>query len=655
MSKNSSQDQSLNEQDHDCNSEIFTQFSDQSIALDKNLFPSNSAHSKELKIESEDDLLSEISHIEINPHEYSESIKKIVDKNIIASIACRIKNNNPNFLSIIYSNKIFQKIFYLEQSDIISKSFDFLFEDIDLSYSSVDQVEYTQLINAIKNFKAHIAIISLHNFENPQQKIRFKITLIPQLINNISEKYFIINFEVIDFQTNLNLNPSRNNSALLLNNLERSLRNERLLREISGLIISDAEIDKIAGSIAKILCINLKCDRCIIHDYLDNKVNFAVEYANSFSPKVINNKSSINNSTELADYISFQNNFYYRFGDKSKKTTITIVDDIIHDHNFSNLRQFFEKYFVVNQIAITMIFNQKIIGNIFIHQSDKRTWLDDEIEMLEVIANQFGVAISRYFSIQKVMIANQQLIEKSQQLQDALNHEQEMRKMQNEFIALVSHEFKTPLQIIDSTRENVTRKIKNLNLNDESVNKGLERIKTGVERMNGLINSTLNLAKMENSEGKIEVNLSIVNLKKLLDDNIEKSRNMAQSRNIEIINLIDDNIADITSDTMLLEHIFNNLISNAIKYSNNNSKVEISTISSDKNIAIKVRDYGIGIPANDLKKIGTKFFRAENSIAVAGTGIGIYLTKNFIELLKGKFNISSNENSGTLVEVILPK
>ena len=142
--------------------------------------------------------------------------------------------------------------------------------------------------------------------------------------------------------------------------------------------------------------------------------------------------------------------------------------------------------------------------------------MNHEIEMLEIIANQLTVAISRFFSIQKVLSINQELIQKSQELQNSLDKEHEMRRMQNEFIALVSHEFKTPLQIIDSTRENLSRKIKNLNLNDDAINKGFERIKTGVFRMNGLINSTLNLAKMENSESAIKVNLSQINLRKPL-------------------------------------------------------------------------------------------------------------------------------------------
>ena len=587
--------------------------------------------------------------------DYSEELKKLIDKNNFPAIVCRVKNTNPNFLAIIHSNVIFQKTFHLEQADLINKNYDFLFEDIDLSYSSSDQIEFTKLILAIKKFQEHSSIITLGDFQKPQQKNRFNIQFIPQLSKDSQTKYALFIFKKID---DINFDnsaiSSKNTSKTLLKSLERSLRNERLLREISNLIISDLSIDKIASSIAKIIVNNLKCDRCIIHDFLDNRINFAVEYVNNFSSKIINNLNPNYSSQELTEYISFQNNFYHRYGDLSKKTSITIVDNILQDPNFASNYNFFEKYFVVNQIAIPLIYNQKIIGNIFLHQSDKRTWLEDEIEMLEIIANQLTVAISRFFSIQKVLTINQELIQKSQELQNSLDKEHEMRRMQNEFIALVSHEFKTPLQIIDSTRENLSRKIKNLNLNDDAINKGFERIKTGVFRMNGLINSTLNLAKMENSESSIKVNLSQINLKKLLEDIIDKSKNLAQIRNIEIKSNISSNITDIISDNILLDHIFTNLISNAIKYSNPNGVVDISALIFNNFVEIKVIDYGIGIPQNDLIKIGDKFFRAKNSIAVAGTGIGIYLTKKFIELLNGKFKIESIENSKTVVTVLLP-
>ena len=109
------------------------------------------------------------------------------------------------------------------------------------------------------------------------------------------------------------------------------------------------------------------------------------------------------------------------------------------------------------------------------------------------------------------------------------------------------------------------------------------------------------------------------------------------------------------TDPKLLDHAISNIISNAIKYSRNNSHVKIIGKIFDDCIAIRVIDTGIGIPSKDLESVGKKFFRAGNSISVAGTGIGIYLTKHFIDLLAGKIIIESKENFGTVVTVILQK
>ncbi|GDX36378.1 hypothetical protein LBMAG18_08890 [Alphaproteobacteria bacterium] len=585
----------------------------------------------------------------------NQEIKKICDLHNLPAIACRAKNNNPNYLSIIHSNKNFRDIFHVEQADLINKSYDFLFEDLDLDYSSADQVEYTQLIKMVKNFKEHDAIITLYDFNNPRQKVRFKIAFLPQFIGETKENYAVFIFEKIDFNHHLFIDNSlKNKSVTLLHNLERSLRNERLLREISSLIISDLSIDKIASSIAKNLCNHLKIERCIIHDFQETRINFIVEYANNFSKEIIKNKDNNCKSQEIIEFITFQNNFNQRYADKDKKNAITIIDDAQVDQNCQSMYQFFSKYSITNQVCLTMIVEEKIIGNIILQQSDKRTWLEDEIEMLETIANQLTTGIARFYSLKKANTTNQALLEKSRQLQESLHKEQEMRKMQNEFIALVSHEFKTPLQIIDSTRENIVRKIKNLNINDESVDKGFERIKLGVQRMNGLINSTLNLAKLESQEGILKVNIQKINFKKTLEENIEKCRNVANSRKI-LINLNFDGHADeMQSDPLLIDHILNNVISNAVKFSLDNSVVDIFVKVNQQNLEIKVRDHGIGIAKSDIENIGQKFFRASNSISVAGTGIGIYLAKNFINLLNGSFSIQSKENVGTEVSIILP-
>lgn len=588
----------------------------------------------------------------------SKELHDLIDGRLEASIICRDNKKIPNFLSVVYANNLFYLMFDIDENGAIGQNYDFLFSDIDLDNYSEDQAEYARLIKSVRDHQQCSVVLttSIENIKYSNSKLH--ITYSPHIVKN--EK-FTRNYAIFSFIKIENVKKDDSNTLktraniVLLRSLERTLRNERTLREIANLIISDVQIDNLARTIAKILCEHLKCDRCLIHDFKSDNTTFVVEYCSSYSKKMISDEYSEKNIQDLQKYINFQNNFYQKFGTKNKKSSISLIRDVFNDENLRGINDICNEYSIASQVAITTTFNGVVNGGIYLHQSTKNSWIEDEINLIEIIAEQFSIALDRSNSIQKVMVANHALMEKTLQLKDSLKQEQEMRKMQNEFVALVSHEFKTPLQIIDGNRELITRKLKNANFEEESVFGYLEKVKSGIQRMNGLINSTLHLAKMENNDGKIKVEPQEINLFKLIEDIIEKNFNLAQQKNIQVHYKINELPTSYLTDPKLLDHAISNIISNAIKYSRSNSHVKIIGKILDDCIAIRVIDTGIGIPAKDLENIGKKFFRAGNSILVAGTGIGIYLTKHFIDLLAGKIIIESKENFGTVVTVILQK
>jgi signal transduction histidine kinase len=271
-----------------------------------------------------------------------------------------------------------------------------------------------------------------------------------------------------------------------------------------------------------------------------------------------------------------------------------------------------------------------------------------------VISEQFAIAIDRSHAIDKVIIANSQLLEKTLELRKTLKEEKRIRQMQSEFVAMVSHEFKTPLQIIDSTRELVSIKLKKFSIEDLSVDKYLIKIKNAISRMNSLIQSSLNLAKIEMNEGGIEAEMNDFGIKNLITEIIEKNSTLASEKNIQIITELNDLPEFYKGDAKLLDHCFTNVITNAIKYSKNNFPVKIIGGQDGKNIFVKVIDSGIGIPKEDIANVGRKFFRAKNTLAVSGTGIGLFLTKHFVELHNGSVNIESTLDVGTTATITLP-
>jgi len=596
----------------------------------------------------------ETPSLEELPQNPIDKFKKSIDLKEDASILCEVKDHNPNYLSILHANQKFYEIFAIESFNLIGKSYDFLFNDLDVDYTSEDQLEYIRLIKDVKKFQQCSIVISLNDYQRATSKTRFKIDFAPLESDIGQSRYAVFSFKKLDSEIIPQISEDKKSNIALVRSLERTLHNERLLREVGALIISDLPIRDIAQRIANILCEYLKADRCILHDYNSGTTNFVVEYCSSYAKAMLVKNADEKDLRKITEYINFQNHFYKRFGSSGKKNLLTVVENVIEDYNFSQIKEICQEFAINSQISTTTTFNGKVSGGIYIHQSGQRTWLADEVELIEMVADQFSIAIDRSQAIEKVMIANHALMEKTAQLRESLKEEQKIRQMQNEFVALVSHEFKTPLQIIDSTRELLVRKLKNHNVADETVDKALDKIKSGIQRMNGLIHSTLNLAKMENSENAIKVEREIFDLRKFIVDIIDKNSNLATNKNIKVEVKIEELPQKFNGDPKLLDHSFTNIISNAIKYSKNDSVVKILARSNDKKIAVRITDQGIGIPKEDISNVGTKFFRAKNTLSVAGTGIGLYLTKHFVELHGGNVLIESEVNVGTSVTVTLP-
>lgn len=571
-----------------------------------------------------------------------------------AILCSNFKDDNPNFYGIIFSNQIFNEYFSISRSELLGKSYDFLFENIETDYSTEDQFDTINLVKAIKNSSPCSIKQEIFN-QNTLEKDRFKIKFEPFICKNSEKKYSIFTFTKESGSGTSEINAiKRENIALknqiLVKNLERSLNNEKILREIGYQIISDRSVKEISKNICESICKILKVDHCIIHGLDEGGISFVVEYFDN------NDRSQQFEEEDVKNYLEEQSRFHKKICANKNKTSIFVNNDVENSPHFQNHSEFYKKYNIQSQICAISFFNNKANGGVYIHSSTQRNPTIDEVEMIEIITDQLSIAIERSRSIEKIIFANHELLQKTKQLKKSIEKEKEAREMQAKFITLVSHEFKTPLQIIESTRELISRKIKSLNLNDESFEKYSNRVKNAIARMTNLINSTLSLAKAEEAdENQVTTFKADFNLHNLLEEVVSKISDLLIKRNIGIVSNFNAQNDLINADSNLLGHCFSNIISNAIKYSKKNSEVVITTDSSDNEVTISIEDRGIGIPEKDLDKIGQKFFRSSNTLTESGTGIGLYLTKYFIELHNGSVNISSKENFGTKVLISLPK
>jgi signal transduction histidine kinase len=111
----------------------------------------------------------------------------------------------------------------------------------------------------------------------------------------------------------------------------------------------------------------------------------------------------------------------------------------------------------------------------------------------------------------------------------------------------------------------------------------------------------------------------------------------------------------IFGDRKLLDHVFTNLISNALKYSPESEQIWVSARQDDDGVEISVRDQGVGIPEDELASIYERFFRARTSTGIVGTGYGLHIVKQFIELHHGRIDLTSREGEGSTFSVRLPR
>lgn len=244
--------------------------------------------------------------------------------------------------------------------------------------------------------------------------------------------------------------------------------------------------------------------------------------------------------------------------------------------------------------------------------------------------------------------ATHDLKAQARELETALAREKEMNELQRQFISMASHEFRTPLAIIDSTAQRLKKACETMS--PEDMQKRADKIRAAVNRMTQLMESTLTAARMEN--GKVKFEVAGCNVASLLWDVCERQGEVSESHeiNCDVSGLPDS----IRADASALEQIFTNLLSNAVKYSPENPEIDVTTTTEGDDIVVTVRDHGIGMDADDMARIGERFFRAKTSMGIAGTGIGLNLVKNLVEMHTGRLEVESELGKGSTFTVRLP-
>ncbi|MBT8185336.1 MAG: PAS domain-containing sensor histidine kinase [Eudoraea sp.] len=239
--------------------------------------------------------------------------------------------------------------------------------------------------------------------------------------------------------------------------------------------------------------------------------------------------------------------------------------------------------------------------------------------------------------------------ERTQQLENALIKEKELSELKTKFLSLVSHEFKTPLSSI-LTSTTLLGKYKKT-AQQELREKHLETIKNKVKYLNNILNDFLSVERLES--GKVNYNFTTFALSKVINEVVyDANMLLKEGQKINYPKNIDDIILEF--DEKILELILSNLVHNSIKYSPENTEIDIRVAMKKDNIIISIKDHGMGIPEADKKFIFDRYFRAGNALLTQGTGIGLNIVKGHLNNLGGDVTFKSKENKGTTFSVQIP-
>ena len=228
------------------------------------------------------------------------------------------------------------------------------------------------------------------------------------------------------------------------------------------------------------------------------------------------------------------------------------------------------------------------------------------------------------------------------------------RKVSDEkihFFINTAHDIRTPLTLIKAPLEELREK-------EELSKEGISNMNTALRNVNALLRLTTNLINFERADVySSELYISEHELNTFMNEIFNAFQQYANIKHINFTYESNFRYMNVWFDKEKMESIFKNIISNALKYTPENGNVQVFVSETSDSWSVEVRDTGIGIPANEQKKLFKLHFRGSNAInsKVTGSGIGLMLVWKLVRLHKGKINLSSIENQGSVIKITFPK
>ncbi len=284
-----------------------------------------------------------------------------------------------------------------------------------------------------------------------------------------------------------------------------------------------------------------------------------------------------------------------------------------------------------------------------LYVGDNSDLTEEKLDLVRSVAEAFSIAYTRYEDFQNLEKAKNEIEITYNELKTAQSRLKELDQLKSRFFANISHEFRTPLTLILGQIDSVMSE----NIDVEEKGK-LQVADRNARRLLILINQLLDLSKLE--AGSMELNAQQLNIVIFLKSLFYSFESLAESQGITLKFESEYEHIPVVFDPDKMEKIFYNLISNAFKFVSSNGEIKVSLNIVNSAAEIRIKDTGIGIPSDRLPHIFDRFYQVDGSASRKheGTGIGLALTKELIELHKGRISVNSKEGEGSEFIILFP-
>ena len=242
------------------------------------------------------------------------------------------------------------------------------------------------------------------------------------------------------------------------------------------------------------------------------------------------------------------------------------------------------------------------------------------------------------------------LTQTKEEVSNTLKKEKELNKIKSRLLSMASHEFRTPLSTIQLSTSLIQRYAEEIS--NPKLETHIRKIKSAIANLTVILDDFLLLEKAESN--KITLQISCFDLQDFIKEIIGELKLLTKKRQ-KIINIPNSEVTLVNLDKNLLKNCIINLVSNAIKYSGEETEIELWTTLNNNTITINVKDNGIGIPEEDHEHLFEAFFRAHNTGNIPGTGLGLHIVSRYVSLMNGTISFKSAVNKGTLFTIELPR